>query len=263
MEYGNSKLYGATDGLQNRVMIGIPMTGLLRAEWVIGRYGQIIPCNWSQTDAIRWLESHSPVNYLVADARNSVVSAAVTQDFEWLLFIDHDVILPYDFILKMNEYILKADIPVVSGLYFTKSIPSEPLIYRGRGNSYYDKWKMGDRVWVDGIPMGSTLIHMSILREMWKDAPEYTYKGEVIRRVYETPRRTYHDPETQSWFNAVGTEDLDWCKRVIDGKYLKKAGWADIAKKKYPFLIDTGIFCKHINPDGRQYPAMEEEKNFS
>jgi len=263
MEYGGSKLYGATDELQNRVMVGIPMTGLLRAEWVIARYGQVIPCNWSQTDAIRWVDSHSPVNYLVADARNSCVDAAVKQEFEWLVFIDHDVIIPQDFVLKLNDYILKADVPVMSGLYFTKSIPSEPLIYRGRGNSYYNKWKMGDKVWVDGLPMGCTLIHTSILKEMWNDAPEYEYKGEVIRQVFETPRRIYSDPQTQSWFTAVGTEDLDWCTKVIKGGYLKKAGWTNIAKKKYPFLIDTEIFCKHINPDGRQYPAMEEEKTFS
>ena len=31
----------------------------------------------------------------------------------------------------MNEYMLKNDTPVVFGLYFTKSDPSEPLVYRG------------------------------------------------------------------------------------------------------------------------------------
>jgi hypothetical protein len=40
----------------------------------------------------------------------------------------------------------QGDIPMLSGLYFTKSLPAEPLIYRGRGNSYYKKWKFGDKV---------------------------------------------------------------------------------------------------------------------
>ncbi len=263
MQYRDSKLLGNIDGLQNRVMVGIPMTGLLRAEWVIARYGQVIPCNWSQTDAIRWLDTYSPLNYLVADARNSVVAGLIRQDFEWLLFIDHDVILPADFVLKMNEYIGNPVYPVVSGIYFTKSIPSEPLIYRGRGNSYYRDWKFGDKVEVDGLPMGCTLIHSSILKEMYKDSPEYNYKGETIRRVFETPRKSYHDPQTGGWYTASGTEDLEWCSRVIKEKYLQKAGWDEIAKKEYPFLIDTGIFCKHIEPNGRIYPANGEEANWA
>lgn len=261
--YGGGSLYGAIDELSTRVMVGIPMTGLLRAEWCIARYGQVIPCNWAQTDGIRWVDSQSPMNYLVADARNSIVKAAVENNFEWLLFIDHDVILPQGFVIKINEYMHKMEVPVLSGLYFTKSIPAEPLIYRGRGSSYYDKWKMGDKVWVDGLPMGCTLIHMSILKEMYNDATEYQYKGETIRQVFETPRRVYIDPQTQNWFTSVGTEDLNWCSKVIQQGYLKRAGWDKIAKKKYPFLIDTSLFCKHISPNGRQYPANGEEKEFS
>jgi hypothetical protein len=40
----------------------------------------------------------------------------------------------------------------------------------------------------------------------------------------------------------------------MEGGYFKKAGWHDFEGKKYPFLIDTNIFCKHIDPDGTQYP---------
>ena len=36
--------------------------------------------------------------------------------------------------------------------------------------------------------------------------------------------------------------------------YLRKAGWADFADRQYPFLIDTDLFCWHINPDGTKYP---------
>ena len=30
----------------NRIVIGIPMTGTIRSEWALARYGQVIPCNW-------------------------------------------------------------------------------------------------------------------------------------------------------------------------------------------------------------------------
>ena len=249
--------------MRTRILVGIPMTGLLRSEWVLARYGQVIPCNWSQVDCIQWIDQCSPLGFLVADARNLVVKAAIEGNFEWLFFIDHDTILPPTTILRWNERMLKADVPVWSGLYFTKSVPSEPLVYRGRGNSYYTKWKLGDEVWVDGIPMGCTVIHCSILQAMWKEAEEYEVtRGIKTRKVFETPCKTFYDPEKMTWFNATGTEDLDWCTRVIEGEYFKKAGWSKYQRRKYPFLIDTNIFCRHIDWDGVQYPSRGEEQYF-
>jgi hypothetical protein len=247
---------------QKRIMLGIPMTGLLRSEWVMARYGQIIPCNWSMTEFFQMIDQWSPLAYTVADGRNIIVQAAVKQDIEWLFFVDHDVVLPPATILHVNDRMLKADIPVWSGLYFTKSRPSEPLIYRGRGNSYYKNWELGDKVWVDGIPMGCTLIHVSILKAMYEDSEEYMAGNISVRRVFDTPRKVHYDPETRGWFTARGTEDLAWCTRVMEEGYFKKAGWDKFQKKKYPFMIDTAIFCRHIDWNGLQYPAEGEEANF-
>lgn len=256
------KIFGSKEAAAQRIMIGIPMTGNLRAEWVLARYGQVIPCNWSQVDCIHWLDQWSPIGFLVADARNVIATACVEQGFSWLFFVDHDTILPPDTILKFNDRMLKADVPIISGLYFTKSVPSEPLVYRGRGNSYYNKWKLGDEVWVDAVPNGCTLIHASILKVLYDESEEYEVKGHKVRRIYETPARSYFDPETNSWFNSVGTEDLEFCSRVQRDNIFKKAGWPKFQRKKYPFLIDTSIFCKHIDNNGVQYPANGEEQEF-
>ena len=249
--------------LRNRVMIGIPMTGLLRAEWVLGRYGQVVPCNWSQVDCIQFLDQYTPLNFLVADGRNIIIKNFMEGNFEWLWFIDHDVILPTYTVLKWNERMLSGDIPVWGGLYFTKSVPSEPLVYRGRGNSFYNKWKIGDQVWVDGMGMGNTIIHRSIIEEMWKDSKSYVVGNVHTRQVFESPAKTWFDPETKSWFNFGGTEDLAWCSRVMDEGYFKKAGWSKYQGKEYPFLVDTTVFSKHIDFDGTQYPARGEEQFFS
>jgi len=266
------KLFGKTEAAQNRILVGIPLTGLVRAEWMIARYGQVIPCNWSQTDCIHWLDQNSPLGFLVADARNMVATECVEQKFEWLFFIDHDVILPPTTVLKLNERMLKADIPMWSGLYFTKSVPSEPLVYRGRGNSYYNKWKLGQEVWVDGIPMGCTLIHSSILKVLYDESEPYNIMGKnaaggrvviaTARKIFETPVRTWYDPETQSWFNSVGTEDLELCSRIMRDNILKKAGWPKLQRRKYPFMIDTSIFCRHIDFNGKQFPSAGEELEF-
>jgi len=98
------------------------------------------------------------------------------------------------------------------------------------------------------------LIHVGILREMWKDSAEYVLKNQVVRRVFDTPRKLWHDPETGNYSSMSGTSDLEWCTRIMEGGYFKKAGWPKYQRKKYPFLVDTSIFCRHINEDGEQFP---------
>lgn len=237
-----------------RLMIGTPSTGSVRMEWVMARYGQVIPTNWSATDCIQWISSYAPMQYLVPDAQNLIVQAAIDSGAEWLLLIESDNCPPADAFLRLNEYMREKKFPVISGLYFTKSEPPEPMTYRGRGNSYFHKWKMGERVMCDGVPTGFLLIHMSILRAMWEESEEYALNGKVTRRVFTTPERVWTDPESGGTYALTGTSDLVWCERVMRGKFFEKAGWPKFAKMEFPFLVDTNIFVKHIAEDGRQYP---------
>jgi hypothetical protein len=264
-KYGDTHLRGSLEKPLRRLLIGVPMTGLLRAEWVVARYNQPIPTNWSQTERVVHLPNYSPVNYLVADARNSIVKFFIENDYEWLLFIDHDTIIPPNLYVKLNEYMRSREVPIVSGIYFTRSVPSEPLIYRGRGTSYYADWKFGDKVWVDGLPMGCTLLHHSILKALWYESPEYFYEDqmETLREVFKSPYDVFFDQEALSWHNASGTEDLYFCRRVIENGIFEKAGWPELQKKEFPFLVDTNIFCRHIEWDGRQFPLHGEECQFA
>jgi hypothetical protein len=183
------------------------------------------------------------------------VQAALDQNFEWLLFIEHDTIPPVDALLKFTEYMDHEKYPVVSGLYFTRSVPPEPMVYRGRGNHYFRDWKISDKIWVDGVPTGMLLVSCKLLKVMWNDSPEYNPgDGKVIRRVFDTPTKSWFNEDKGTQETLVGTSDLDFCTRVMRGNYLAKAGWPEIQAMKYPFLIDTNIYCKHINPDGTQFP---------
>ena len=241
----------------NRILIGTPCTGLVRMEWVMARFGQIIPTNWSATDQIQWISSYVPMQYLVPDAQNIIVKNVIEKNFEWLLLIESDNVLPPDAFIRINEYMRNKKVPVVSGLYFTKSDPPEPMVYRGRGTSFFKDWKMGDKVWVDGCPTGFILIHSSILKAMWDESPEYVINGQVLRRVFETPEKVWVDPETQSTHCLTGTSDLTWCERVIKEGFFKKAGWPEYEKMDYPFLIDTNIFLKHVDNDGKMFPLQD------
>lgn len=242
-------------GYINRLLIATPSVGTVRIEWVQARYGQIIPTNWGTVQMLQFMNSYIPLRYQVADAQNLIVREAIEKDFEWLLLIEHDVILPPDAFITFNEYIREAKVPIVSGLYYTRSRPSEPCLYRGRGTSFYDKWEMGDKVWVDGVPTGCLLIHCGVLREMWQDSEPYQLGPIQTRRIFDTPRRMWFDPESGQFNSITGTSDLEWCTRIIKGNYLGRAGWKEFENREFPFLVDTAhLFCKHINPNGEQFP---------
>lgn len=247
----------------NRILIGTPITGLVRTEWMQARYGQICPTNWSMAGAFQPIYTHAPMRYLVADAQNLICKAMIEQDFEWLLMHEHDNVMPIDCFVRINEYMRNCDVPVVSGLYFTRSEPPEPLIYRGRGNSYFQDWKIGDKVWCDGVPMGCTLIHNSIIKALWERSPEYNLNGTITRRVFSCPENAYMDPEKEGSFHIdVGTSDLAFCNRLIREKIFDAAGWPEYQKMKYPLLVDTNLFLYHIEQDGRMFPVGGIPKRF-
>jgi len=259
----NTKLYLSDSPINRRVMLCVPMTGLVRAEWMLARYGQIIPTNWSHGELIQWMDMHVPMGFGVAEARNLAVKNFIDGGWEWLFFIDHDVILPMNTFVAWNMRMHEKKIPIWGGLYFTKSQPAEPLMYREWGESFVTDWKMGDKVWVRGMGMGNNVIHRSILELLYKDSEEYEWGGHKMRRVFETPRTAELDPETGMWRTSGGTEDIFFYDRIIKGNYLAKAGWPYVAKRKYPFLVDTSIFARHIDVNGKQYPANGEELTYA
>lgn len=239
-----------------RVLVFTPTTGTVRMEWVSARYGQIVPTNWSHVELIQWLSSYVPIGYQLADAQNLMAKTVVEHDYDWVLYIEHDNIVPKDLFIRMNEYMRNADIPVVSGLYFTKGYPCEPLLYRGRGTSYYTDWKIGDKVWVDGIPFGCRLEHAGLIKEAWKISPEYNVGNETTRRVFQQPTHQWYDPQKGGVATRIGTTDLEWCTRIINDKLLEKAGFPEIQKKEFPFLVDTNIFVEHIDNNGVKFPTQ-------
>jgi hypothetical protein len=245
---------------RSRLVIGTPVTGLVRIEWVTARYGQIIPTNWSAAELKPWIEGISPLRFLVADAQNIIVQKAMELDAEWVLLIEQDNVLPHDAFIRLNTYMIEKKIPVISGLYFTKSEPPEPMTYRGQGWGYFDKWKLGDLVWCDGVPTGTLLIHSSVLKTMYNESPEYNAGGMLVRRVFDTPAKVWFDQDTGVIQSETGTSDLAWCRRIIKEKVFERSGWPEYQKKEYPFLVDTNIFVRHIDDTGRQFPLTIPKK---
>lgn len=243
-----------------RVLIFTPTTGLVRIEWVNARYGQIIPCNWSNVNMQQFVTPYVPIEYQLADAQNLMAKKVVEDDYEWIIYIEHDNIVPQDLLLRFGEYINEGSVPIVSGVYFTKGEPCEPILYRGRGNSFYKDWKFGDKVWVDGIPFGCRLEKADFIKEAWKTSPEYMVGQTLTRRVFEQPAKMWFDEKTGGMASKVGTTDLAWCSRIIDEKLFEKCGFPELQKEQYPFLVDTNIFVRHIDNQGRIFPLTIPER---
>lgn len=260
---GNATFVKSGVNPRQRIMVATPTLGIVRMEWSCARNGQIIPTNWASVGCnISSDAPHDfiPLGYLTADAQNIAAQACVKDGHEWLILHEDDVVLPPNTFVIFNEYINKADVPIVSGLYYLKSEPSEPILYRGRGNSYFADFKVGDKVWVDGVPTGIILIHRSILEVLYNESEEYIAFAQAVnkvqvRKIFETPQKQYLDPQTRAYVTEQGTSDLEFCSRIIKEDILTKAGWSEIAKKEFPFLCDTRIFCHHIDlTTGRMYP---------
>ena len=249
-------------GYTNTLMVGTATTGNLRVEWVAARYGQLVPLNWSMAAEYQCVSDYMPLRYQVADAQNLIVAEAIRMDMEWLFLLEHDVVLPAGAFFRLNHWMKEQPAPVVSGLYFSRAYPSEPMVFRGMGEGVYTDWRLGDVVEVDGVPTGCLLIHMALLRAMWEDSEPYTVGGIKTRRVFDTPRTSWYNPETNTTNMSTGTSDLAWCRRVIEGDYLRKAGWTDYAGKPYPFIVDTNLFCWHIQPNGDKYPDQRTYQRF-
>lgn len=237
-----------TDPRIRRVLMGTPTLGAIRMEWHNAMAGLIIPCNWS-------MASMTPMNYLVADGQNLVVYEALKQGFEWVVLLEDDVIPPLSFLLRLAEHInRKPAVPIVSGVYNLKgSDPREPLMYRGRGTGPFKEWKAGDQVWVDGVPTGCLLVHTSIFVELAKIRPVYPLvsSGGALRlpQYFETPRKAFVDAKSGAYMKLVGTSDLYFCDMVMQNDILRKAGWKHVARREFPFLVDTRIACGHIDRD--------------
>ena len=102
--YKHIKMDSKDPGYVNRVLVATPTTGNIRMEWALARWGQTIPMNWSQVQQVQYFNSFVPFHYTVPDAQNLIAKAVVEQDFEWLLLVEHDTILPLDAFITLNRH---------------------------------------------------------------------------------------------------------------------------------------------------------------
>jgi hypothetical protein len=228
---------------KHKLLVGTPTMGNIRIEFHNAVNGLVMPVNFQ-------ISNQTPIGFLVADAQNLICFDALQRGFEWVLFLEDDVLVPADLLLRLERYMIDKDTPLVSGLYPLKSTTPMPFIFRGRGTGVFTDFKVGEKVWADGVPTGCLLVHTSVLEGLAKVVPTYalpTSGGQTqLPRIFETPRKAYADAGAGTYQKLVGTSDLYFCDQLREHKILQKTGWKKAAARPYPYLVDTAINCGHV-----------------
>lgn len=140
------------------VVVGIPSFGMVSTYFLQARMSQQFPLVSSAIDKI-------VLNKPIADARNEIVEYALSQGANYIYWLDDDVVPPPDAFLKM--YVLNKDI--INGVYWSKSNPPMPLLFRGHMEGPYWDWHVGDLIEIDAAGNGLTLVKTDVYRKIAKD----------------------------------------------------------------------------------------------
>lgn len=206
---------------QTGLLICIPTLGRpISIEWAWAFKSLVPPINFNTN----FMQIYGkPVDV----ARNEALSAALEQGAKYLFFIGDDTVPPAHS-LKQLIFRMEHDplLGVVGGVYFSKSDPPSPLVFKEFGSGSYWDWKVGEYFPVAGLGMDCTLIRTAIASEMSK--PWF--------KTVDSDLFLDGKNQADQW-----TEDLYFCKKVIE-------------ETKYSVYIDAGIQCTHVDVySGRRF----------
>lgn len=161
--------------------------------------------------------AEAPYGFSVADARNFIVEKAIDYDFEYVFFLDDDLIIPRNTIVTLINYI-KNGYDVASGFYYRKYFPLESC------SMMEDKKGRPDRV---DFKIGDIFENILVLCSGCT-----LFKTEVFKRI-EKPwyKEIYVNGKVQV------TEDTYMCQQIRNSEISNKT------------ILDTGIQCIHVNKD--------------
>ncbi|KKL48740.1 hypothetical protein LCGC14_2322480 [marine sediment metagenome] len=229
------------------LMIGIPTLGRpVTLEWATAFNALNPPINF-HTIISQVYGQH------VAEARNSIVRAAIENDRKYLFFLSDDVIVP-PHTLRQLIYRMEHDdkLGVVGGVYCSKSEPPSPLVFNGNGSGCFWDWKVGEYFPVTGLGMDCTLIRVETLKYMpqgvWENQAAGGPNLEQVIKDYKW-FETIDDDQFLDGINKAEqwTEDL----RFLDK--LKDTDWK--------IMCDSMVMAIHYDwKSGKRYSLPKGSK---
>jgi GT2 family glycosyltransferase len=185
--------------MSKKVLVIVPSRGTTCIEWTFAFRNLELP---------EGSDAGYVYGYSVDHERNQAVAAALRGGYEWLFFIDDDVIMPPGTFAKLASH----NLDIVSGLYWKRWEPIEPAMRWDDGKEH--RFRMGDLVEVDFAGAGCLLIRRNVLEKM-----EYPWFEWATSRP-DLPQR------------ERDSDDYFFCRKA------RKAG--------FKVHVDTGVRCLHV-----------------
>lgn len=167
-------------------------------------------------------------------ARNQACVTCLQNGFDYLFFLDSDVVPPSDAVPRL----LRHNLPIVSGVYYRRSPPlGLPVMMKKDSNGNFGwvtGFKVPDLLEVDVVGAGCLLIHRSVLERLPPQRPGYHW---FDWRVNLKGLGIFPDTACLS---------EDYCFNLHCAQYGIKT------------YVDTSVLCRHIgcaeshvNPGGQ------------
>ena len=164
------------------ILIGIPTRHDIDIEAAIS----IMNLDWDG-HSITYTHADGAGVYGVAQARNRLVEKAINGEYDKLLMIDSDMILPEDTII----HLLDPDVPIVTGVARYKNDSGRAPIFKSTQDATgSNAWKWDDippgRFPISNGGVACGMIDVSLLKRMprpwfvWQERANGTYSGEDI-----------------------------------------------------------------------------------
>jgi GT2 family glycosyltransferase len=156
-----------------RGIIGMPHTGTFPHQTTMSLTGLIRPLNTV-------VMNHMIGSCIIYDARDQIIKFAEDNNADWVLFVDSDMVLPNDALIKFEAMTLQdKKLDIVSGMCFKRIPPYQPCFYtKARINAETKKPMLETPIdfpekgllEVEGMGMACTFIR----KEAWRKVKEKT-----------------------------------------------------------------------------------------
>lgn len=154
---------------------------------------------------------------LIYDARNLLSLTAIEHGFDYVLWLDSDMVFPRDTLTRLLDDVSRSHMDMVSGLYVKRTMPTKPVIYyqieppkpnaQGIPEIQICEWMNypKDEVFaIAGCGFGCVLTSVKLLKDVWDRygpafAP-YPWAGEDISFCYRVEQMYREKKEHQYIF---------------------------------------------------------------
>jgi hypothetical protein len=165
--------------------------------------------------------------------RQFIAEKTVKAGAPYLYMMDDDTVSP-NFALQYLHAEIEKDpsIMVCGGIYCTKTLPPQPIVFKKLGGGPYYRWKVGDVFECEGLGCGAMLIKTEVfkhLKKPWFLEPNICPVDKVITIA----------GEQSALMGESGTDDLYFCKKVSD------AG--------FKIMAHGGVLPVHLDQEGNMY----------